>query len=48
VMGAAAALSLVAAVAGLWVPSRGAKATENAETSGDTRETPSDPAVSRC
>jgi MFS family permease len=48
VMGAAAALSLVAAIAGLWVPSRGAKASASAEVSGDTHETRSDPAVSRC
>jgi MFS family permease len=48
VMSAAAALSLVAAIAGLWVPSRGARAPANAEACGNTRETRSDPAVSRC
>ncbi len=48
VMGTAAALSLVAAIAGLWVPSRGARAPASAEASRNTHETRSDPAVCRC
>jgi len=47
-IGAAAALSLVAAIAGLWVPSRGAKAPASAEACGGPRETRSGPAMSRC
>ena len=47
-IGAAAALSLVAAIAGLGVPSRGAKAPASAKACGGPRETRSGPAMSRC
>ena len=47
-IGAAAGLSLVAAIAGLWLPTSHVAAQERAETSVQHRKTQRDPAISRC